>query len=205
MDAKHSLLSVFDTVNHTVAPLSTFQRILLMTDGTVTDVLEAYALEPIRVVKLSQSFDAIDGERPELERPTSDRVLRRSILLQGAHSGTNFVYADSGLTPDHLHSEVLEGLLLGETAPRSAERSAIEQPALVVGHPNDPLHPFSDADMLTRELRDVRKVDANSILEWRLWPQRLNRELAAFLDEVWSSADAQRRDERKARMAGGGS
>ncbi len=114
MDAKHSLLSVFDTVNHTVAPLSTFQRILLMTDGTVTDVLEAYANEPIRVVKLAQSFDAVDSSQPELERRTADRVLRRSILLQGAHSGTNFVYADSVLTPDHLHPDVVEGLLVSD-------------------------------------------------------------------------------------------
>ncbi len=115
MDAKHSLLSVFDTVNHTVAPLSTFQRILLMTDGTVTDVLEAYANEPIRVVKLSQSFDAIDSANPELDRPTAGRVLRRSILLQGARSGTNFVYADSVINPDHLDSELLEGLLVSDT------------------------------------------------------------------------------------------
>lgn len=114
MDAKHSLLSVFDTVNHTVAPLSTFQRILLMTDGTVTDVLEAYAHEPMRVIKLSQSFDSVDSEHPELERPTADRVLRRSILLQGAQSGTNFVYADSVVTPDHLHPAVLDGLLVSE-------------------------------------------------------------------------------------------
>src|SRR5690349_15744629 len=37
---------------------------------------------------------------------------------------------------------VLEGLLLGETAPHREERQAIQQPALIVGHPRDPLHPF---------------------------------------------------------------
>jgi pimeloyl-ACP methyl ester carboxylesterase len=98
---------------------------------------------------------------------------------------------------------VLEGLLLGETAPRSAERRTIRQPALIVGHPNDPLHPFSDAGMLARELRNAQRIDANSILEWRLWPDRLNAELVAFLDEVWSEAEQRRRPERKARMARG--
>ena len=50
---------------------------------------------------------------------------------------------------------VLEGLLLGETAPHREERLGIEQPALVIGHPRDPLHPFSDAGMLVDELPDA--------------------------------------------------
>jgi pimeloyl-ACP methyl ester carboxylesterase len=98
---------------------------------------------------------------------------------------------------------VLEGLLLGETAPRGAERRGIEQLALIVGHPNDPLHPFSDAGMLTDELPNAREVEASSILEWRIRPERLNAELAAFLDEVWSAAEKESRPQRKARMARG--
>ncbi len=81
---------------------------------------------------------------------------------------------------------VLEGLLLGETAPHREERQKIEQETLVVGHPRDPLHPFSDSGMLLEELPNARLVEANSILEWRLQPDRLTDELAAFLDEVWA-------------------
>lgn len=80
---------------------------------------------------------------------------------------------------------VLEGLLLGETAPGREQRCLIDQPALVVGHPRDPLHPFSDSGMLIEELPQARLVEANSILEWRTRPKRLNDELAGFLDEVW--------------------
>jgi pimeloyl-ACP methyl ester carboxylesterase len=79
---------------------------------------------------------------------------------------------------------VLEGLLLGETAPHREERLKIEQPALIVGHPRDPLHPFSDSGMLAEELPNARLIEANSIFEWRLSPDRLNAELAAFLAEV---------------------
>lgn len=79
---------------------------------------------------------------------------------------------------------VLEGLLLGETAPHREERRRIEQPALIVGHPRDPLHPFSDSGMLAEELPNARLVEASSIFEWRLSPKRLNDELAAFLGEV---------------------
>jgi pimeloyl-ACP methyl ester carboxylesterase len=83
---------------------------------------------------------------------------------------------------------VLEGLLLGETAPPREQRVLIDQPALVVGHPRDPLHPFSDSGMLIEELSRARLVEANSIFEWRMRPDRLNEELAQFLDEVWAPA-----------------
>jgi pimeloyl-ACP methyl ester carboxylesterase len=85
---------------------------------------------------------------------------------------------------------VLEGLLLGETAPGRERRRLIEQPALIVGHPRDPLHPFSDSGMLAEELPHAHLVEANSILEWRTRPQRLNEELARFLDDVWAPTTA---------------
>ncbi len=82
---------------------------------------------------------------------------------------------------------VLEGILFAGAAPPPEERRRISQPALVIGHPADPLHPFSDADMLVDELPRARLVDANSILEWRLTPSRLNDELARFLEDVDSA------------------
>ena len=82
-------------------------------------------------------------------------------------------------------TRVLQGLLLGRTCPPRFEREAIETPALIVGHPSDPIHPFSDSDDLTREMPNGRLVDANSIIEWRISPGRLNRELDRFLGEVW--------------------
>jgi pimeloyl-ACP methyl ester carboxylesterase len=80
---------------------------------------------------------------------------------------------------------VLVGLMGGRSAPHHDERVKMQQPALVVGHSRDPLHPFSDSGMLTEELPNARLVRANSILEWRLAPERLNDELARFLDDVW--------------------
>ena len=81
---------------------------------------------------------------------------------------------------------VLEGLLLGETAPHREKRLLIEQPTLVIGHPRDPVHPFSDAGMLLEELPHARLVEADSLVEWRLTPKRLDAELAAFVGEAWS-------------------
>jgi pimeloyl-ACP methyl ester carboxylesterase len=80
---------------------------------------------------------------------------------------------------------ILEGLFLGSSAPHHQFRVQMEQPALVIGHHADPLHPFSDAGMLAEELPHARLIEANSILEWRITPKRLDDELADFLDGVW--------------------
>jgi pimeloyl-ACP methyl ester carboxylesterase len=116
-------------------------------------------------------------------------VLEGVSLLTRAIPRTNYL-VDIGL--DFVRQRpgpsqaVLEGLLLGETAPHREERVKIEQPTLIVGHPRDPLHPFSDSGMLLEELPNARLVEAESILEWRLDPERLNEELSAYLEEVWA-------------------
>src|SRR6185312_7490681 len=86
-------------------------------------------------------------------------------------------------------SAVLEGLFLGSSAPHHQFRVQMTQPTLVVGHHADPLHPFSDSGMLAQELPNSRLIEATSILEWRLSPERLDRELAKFLDDVWDTPD----------------
>jgi len=80
---------------------------------------------------------------------------------------------------------ILDGVTFGRVAPPSFERRKISHPALVIGHSADPIHPFSDADMLARELANARLFEAKSILEWRLTPSRLDHELVSFLEGVW--------------------
>jgi pimeloyl-ACP methyl ester carboxylesterase len=87
-------------------------------------------------------------------------------------------------------SAVLEGLFLGSSAPHHQFRVKMTQPTLVIGHHADPLHPFSDSGMLAEELPNARLIEANSILEWRISPERLDAELAQFLDDVWGQHDA---------------
>lgn len=88
---------------------------------------------------------------------------------------------------------VLEGLLFGRTAPPRDERRAIETPALVIGHRGDALHPFSDSDMLVKEMPNARLVNAETIFEWRVRPGRLDDELAAFCDQVYAETPAAKR------------
>ena len=80
---------------------------------------------------------------------------------------------------------VIQGLFFGRTAPHRDERRTFEAPTLVIGHQFDIVHPFSDAGMLADELPNGRLLQANSIVELRLAPDRLTDEIAAFLDECW--------------------
>ena len=84
---------------------------LLGTDGTVTHLLEAYAGEPIEVVKLLQEFDSsTDGDR-KLQVSMSDKVLRRRVVLRSSHSKQNLLYAEAVVVLDRVDQAFLDGLL----------------------------------------------------------------------------------------------
>ena len=72
-------------------------------------------------------------------------------------------------------------------------------PTLVIGHRRDPVHPFSDAGLLAEELPNCRLLEASSILELRIAPDRLTDEIAAFIEECWRPRSAQRGRRRAAR------
>ena len=91
---------------------------------------------------------------------------------------------------------VIQGLFFGRTAPHRDERRTFEAPALVIGHQFDIIHPFSDAGMLAEELPNGQLLQANSIVELRLAPDRLTDEIAAFLDECWKPRAARTRARR---------
>lgn len=88
---------------------------------------------------------------------------------------------------------VLQGIFFGRSAPPRSERRKIEAPALVIGHSRDPVHPFSDSDMLVSELPNGRLLEAESLLELRLAPERLTAEIASFVEGCWRPRSADRR------------
>ena len=81
----------------------------------------------------------------------------------------------------------IHGIFFGRVAPSSRLRQRIGVPALVVGHPHDPVHPAADAAMLAEEMPDARFVEAHGILEWRLRPARLHGLTADFVEECWAA------------------
>ncbi len=79
----------------------------------------------------------------------------------------------------------IHGLFFGRIAPPARQRRTFEHPALVVGHPADPIHLDADARMVAEELPHGVYVPAASILEWRLRPERLTARAAAFVAQAW--------------------
>lgn len=96
---------------------------------------------------------------------------------------------------------VLQGLFFGRIAPHRTERRTFRTRALIIGHPRDPVHPFSDAGMLASELENSRLIEANSLIELRAKPQRLTDEIASFLDEVWSESPKRSSQSRRTRSS----
>jgi pimeloyl-ACP methyl ester carboxylesterase len=109
-----------------------------------------------------------------------------------ADMGLDWISQDPGPS-----ASVLQGLFFGRVAPPREERVNIDVPALVIGHGRDPVHPFSDADALVRELPEARMVEATSILELRVSPERLTSEIVRFVDECWEPVPAAARNARR--------
>jgi pimeloyl-ACP methyl ester carboxylesterase len=114
------------------------------------------------------------------------RTLNRRRLPLMLELGADWLAQDPGPS-----GAVLQGILFGRTAPDHRIRQALETPALVIGHPRDPIHPFSDADMLAAELPNGKLIDANSIIELRTRPKRLTAKIAEFIEDCYGDqADA---------------
>jgi len=144
-------------------------------------------------------------EMPVLEWAVPGAAMVFLPLLLGVHYAAPLVRAvaavarlipatrisplDSAITTLTLQPEeaaaVLHGMLVGPITPTYEERRSIEAPTLVLGHKIDFIHPFTDADHLARQLPNAQLVEARSILELRVFPERLTARIVEFLAEVW--------------------
>jgi pimeloyl-ACP methyl ester carboxylesterase len=110
------------------------------------------------------------------------RAVPRSMLPHYGNVMLDVIRQEPGPS-----AAILQGLFFGRIAPHRTEWHNFEIPTLVLGHRRDPVHPFSDAGMLADGLPNGRLLEADSLMELRMHPERLTGEIASFLDEVWSS------------------
>jgi chorismate-pyruvate lyase len=87
------------------------QKVLLTTDGTVTQLLEIYTGEKIRVEKLEHAL--VKGGPPSLCVSATEPVLSRRILLRGATRP--YMYAHSWLVPSRMPQGMQEAILQTDT------------------------------------------------------------------------------------------
>jgi chorismate-pyruvate lyase len=109
-------LSILQKLNDAGAQdLAPIQRILLITDGTLTEILEAHYFEPIRLVKLSQQTVTAAAAPALLEPQLGENFMERKIILRGANSGKNYVYAESIIAFERLDKKLSDDLLHSDT------------------------------------------------------------------------------------------
>jgi chorismate-pyruvate lyase len=99
-------LDGFDT-----SSLDLLQRILLISDGTLTDTLEAAFIEPIALIKVAVRTLPAPARIDALDLDAGTLLMERKILLRGEESGCNFVYAESLLVVDRLPESFREGVM----------------------------------------------------------------------------------------------
>lgn len=94
--------------------LSRFQKILLITDGTVTKLLEHYLDEPITVYKLNEDLKQNVCTFPDTYKLSVDspvNILQRDIFLQGQTTEKYWIYAESTIFIDQLNADFRHDLL----------------------------------------------------------------------------------------------
>ncbi len=91
--------------------LSLLQKVLLTTDGTVTQLLEIYTSEKIRVEKLGHAM--VTDAPQSLGVSATEPVLSRRILLSGATRP--YLYAHSWLVPSRMPRGMQETILQTDT------------------------------------------------------------------------------------------
>lgn len=95
--------------------LTSMQRILLTSDGSMTRLLEAYVGEPIQAVKLAQEI-ITHAYLPDFFDLTEDSpILRREVLLKSAVSRMNLLHAESFIVLERLSMEIRESLFSSDT------------------------------------------------------------------------------------------
>jgi chorismate-pyruvate lyase len=93
-----------------IATLSPFQRALLVIDGTVTQFLEAWALEPVEVLRLDQQEFTLAAPERWLDLDAGEAVIRRRVMLRGTLSGRFYTWADSSIAVGRIGPEMHRGL-----------------------------------------------------------------------------------------------
>lgn len=88
-----------------------FDRVLLLSDGTLTHVIEAHALEPIGLVPLAQTLTRARRAIRSLDLKKSEALIEREILLRGVCSGHHYLFASSQIAADRLDREFRKQLL----------------------------------------------------------------------------------------------
>ena len=163
------------------SPVSPLQKILLLTDGSVTNLLEVVAGERVEVHTLAQQVVRADGaEAADLEIEAGDLINFRVVDLVGSESRRTFVHAVSHTPFDQLRPEFRDDLMAADIPiGRILQRYRMET---------------------RREIRDIRPIHADrnlsktfnvpdkSVLFSRRYSIIHDQKPLIFIEEIFSPA-----------------
>jgi len=93
-------------------PLSKAQRLLLMTDGSITTLLEVLTGQPVVVKTLLQQVVKADVERAvELDIEEGDSINYRVVVLKNQNNDSPLIYAESYTPIARLQKEFRHDLM----------------------------------------------------------------------------------------------
>lgn len=102
--------------HETLGQLEPVERLLLTTDGTLSDLLASLFLEDLVIRKLEDTRPELAFEKHFLGLEDGDEVCQREVLLKGASSRRNHAYAKSAIVLNRLPAAIrrdLEGTNTG--------------------------------------------------------------------------------------------
>lgn len=94
--------------------MSPFFRALLVTDGTVTKLLEAYMWEPISIEKLLQKEFILKYDIPLLDVKKGEPIVLRKVLLRGVNTRKVYAFAESLIQIHLLEKGIQQDLIQGQ-------------------------------------------------------------------------------------------
>jgi chorismate-pyruvate lyase len=108
--------SILRDKDHDFFSLPLAARLLLVTDGTVTELLEAMVMEPLALGYKKQAIDRTANHPAILNKSQTDECLHRIITLRGCETGIDWLYAESVILHKLLSPEA-QSMLIEEKLP----------------------------------------------------------------------------------------
>ena len=107
--------------------LSPFHRALLTIDGTVTQFIESFMLEPVEVTRISQRNRRLPRDHRWLEASQGTEVIAREVVISGRYSRVLYTYAVSLVVGGRLDAATRKTLeVSGEGLGRILQRNRME-------------------------------------------------------------------------------
>lgn len=99
----------FKSKQATLPVKSFLQRLLLVTNGRISDIIRAYSGEGIKAIKLYQksvTFSSSNSSLAALQQSGKQELIESSTVLQGQDTKTNYLHANSYLIPKRLEPKI---------------------------------------------------------------------------------------------------